>query len=110
MKKIRTPTETLNISVAEERVLRTLARHNYACGKDHFETGSGNYKSSDLLGSSRSRLDLLGIHEEGSHWTHDSRALAYFHDNPRRRLVIVGDRARVDDLLEKLDNLKEKQS
>ena len=98
--------KALSITAAEERVLRTLEREDWAAKKAKFVEGSTPRYQNTILPRSLRRRDALGISEVWKARAKSRREIQFFSDHPRCRTGIFGNPRRIAAILKKLDELE----
>jgi len=95
--------KALFVTAAEERVLRTLEREDWAAKKAKFVEGSTPRYQNTILPRSLRRRDALGISEVWKDRAKSRRERKFFSDHPRCQTGIFGNPRRIKVVLKKLD-------
>ena len=114
MKTIKLNGKKINLSIAEERALRTLAWYDFVAPRNAFEEGPRKWRKYILPRGNRAvELGFLyfGLINgqnrflDGDVSTPASRKRAdkYFAKHPRRRICVTGDPRRINAILKKVD-------
>jgi hypothetical protein len=105
MKTIKLNGKKIDLSIAEERALRTLVGYNFAAPSDAFEEGPRKWRKYILPRGKRAVE--LGVNRflDGDVSTPASRKRAdkYFAEHPRRRVCVTGDPRRINAILKQVD-------
>ena len=99
MKVINFNGSDMKISAGAERILETLASRKFIAGKDAFVEGKGKNQRNLLQ---HENLSAIGVREVSKVWPKTNTEKRFFELNPRRQLVISGDKRRINAILKKL--------
>jgi hypothetical protein len=99
MKTIKLNGKKINLSIAEERALRTLVGYDFAAPSDAFEEGPRKWRKYILPRGNRAVELGVNISTPAS----CKRADKYFAEYPRRRVCVTGDPRRINAILKKVD-------
>ncbi len=110
MKTITLGKHKIAVSAAEERVLRTLARYDYAADLSAFESGRGRHKNNEArLVANEYAESPVGIR---IYWRGElrlpGRVRKWFRRNPRHKYCVSGNVRRINNVLRKLSCLRGK--
>jgi len=99
MKVIHFNGSDMKISAGAERILKTLAARKFIAGKDTFVEGTGKNQRNLLQ---HENLSAIGVREVSKVRPKTNMEKRFFELNPRRQLVISGDKRRINAILKKL--------
>ena len=99
MKTIKLNGKKINLSIAEERALRTLAWYDFVAPRNAFEEGPRKWRKYILPRGSRAVE--LGVNTSTP--ASRKRADKYFARHPRRRVCVTGDPRRINAILKQLN-------
>jgi hypothetical protein len=105
MKTIKLNGKKINLSIAEERALRTLVGYDFAAPSDAFEEGPRKWRKYILPRGKRAVE--LGVNVSAPYanlaLASRKRADKYFAEHPRRRVCVTGDPRRINAILKQVD-------
>ena len=96
------------VSRAEERVMYTLTRHNYAAPLGAFEAGRGSNTKNEArqLEGYDAKTNLgVEIWWRGATLYAPKRVTRFFADNPRHQYCVAGNPRRVNLVMKKIEEL-----
>jgi hypothetical protein len=102
MKTITIDGKSLRVPAPHERALRTLKLNDFVAPKDAFVEGMW----CNFILPRWEEWETFGISEEMNGVTKNKRAVKFFANQPRRRLVILGNARRINAILTRLDEFK----
>jgi len=106
MKTITINRRKINVSAADERIIRRLAETGYATRLSDFETGRGRYKNN----SARQNNSSASWQDCGwrifTRTTTNPAARRFFAANPRNEFCVAGDPKRINLIIKKLEEMK----